>query len=91
MNRPCPLHDGDTAERTVGALGASAKSIQFPLPVAERYNPSPLGRVMSFTKKVNGTKVAQFESIGKFDTGVRMSYVQSMPVEPLARADEVIE
>jgi hypothetical protein len=68
MNRPCPLHDGDTAERTVGALGALAKSIQFPLPVAERYNPSPLGRVMSFTKKVNGTKVAQFESIGKFDT-----------------------
>jgi hypothetical protein len=25
--------------------------VQFPLPVAERYNPSPLGRVMSFTKK----------------------------------------
>ena len=66
---------------------------------------------MSFTKKVNGTKVAQFESIGKFDAphlacrtgivigrvrvfvgaGVRMSHVSDMPVEPLARADEVIE
>jgi hypothetical protein len=58
---------------------------------------------------MNGTKVAQFVSIGKFDAphlacrtgivigrarvfvgaGVRMSHVSDM--EPLARADEVID